>query len=161
MPSTGGEQADRAVHVLGVLADDGDAVRVAVLDQHAAVAIEHHAARRAQRQRPLVVVLGHLLELRVLDDLQHPEADRQHRKQHGDQVLEHAQPEAACGDLQRECDAISPFTAEGALLRPSPLDRSGQKFDQLKRHHADHRIAGGLPGDGGVGVPNCRKSKEH
>ena len=66
--------------VLGVLADDRDAVRVAVLDQHAAVAIEQHAARRAQRERPLVVVLGHLLELRVLHDLQHPEADGQHRR---------------------------------------------------------------------------------
>ena len=33
-------------------------------------------ARRPQRQRPLMVVLRHLLELRVLHDLQHPEAHR-------------------------------------------------------------------------------------
>ena len=57
-----------------MLAQDGDVERVAVLDQHAAVAIEHDPARRTQRQRPLVVVLGHLLELRVLGDLEEPEA---------------------------------------------------------------------------------------
>ena len=45
-----GEHRDRAIHVLGVLADDRDAVRVAVLDQHAPVAVEEHAARRTQRQ---------------------------------------------------------------------------------------------------------------
>ena len=38
------------------------------------------AARRAQRKRPLVVVLRHLLELGVLDDLEEPEADRRARR---------------------------------------------------------------------------------
>ena len=85
----GGEQADRPVQILRVLAHDRDAVGMAILDEHAAVAIEDEAARRTQRERALMVVLGHLLVLRVLDDLQHPEADRQHREHHHDDVLQH------------------------------------------------------------------------
>ena len=41
-----GEQAHRAVQILGVLAHDRDAVGAAVLDQHLQVAVEHDAARR-------------------------------------------------------------------------------------------------------------------
>ncbi len=58
------------------------------------VAIEHDPARRAQRERPLVVVLRHLLELRVLDDLQHPEADGERREDPDDGVLEDASGES-------------------------------------------------------------------
>ena len=57
-----------------MLANDRDVEGVAVLDEHPAGAIEDDAARRAQRQRALVVVLRHLLELGVLDDLEEPEA---------------------------------------------------------------------------------------
>ena len=85
------QQPDRAVQILRVLADDRDAVGVPVLDEHVAVAVEHHAARRAQRERPLVVVLGELGELLVLDDLQHPEAHGQDREQQRDDVLQDAQ----------------------------------------------------------------------
>ena len=66
MPSTVASSRTVRFEILGVLADDGDAERVAVLDEHAAVPVEDDAARRAQGERPLVVVLGHLLELRVL-----------------------------------------------------------------------------------------------
>jgi hypothetical protein len=83
-----GEELNRPVEILGVLADDRDAVRPAVVDQNLAVAIEHQTARRSEGKRPLMVVLGHLLELRVLHHLQHPEADRQHREQDGDDVLQ-------------------------------------------------------------------------
>ena len=44
-----GEQPASCGRGPGVLADDRDDERVAVLDQHAAVAVEEHAARRAQR----------------------------------------------------------------------------------------------------------------
>ena len=67
-----GQQSNGALDVFGVLAHDRDAVGVPVLDQHAAVAVEHQAARRPQRQRPLVIVLRHLGEFRVLDDLEAP-----------------------------------------------------------------------------------------
>ena len=62
--------------------DDRDVERGAVLDEHAAVAVEQHAARRPERQLALVVVLRHLLELRVLDDLEEPEAHGEQREQH-------------------------------------------------------------------------------
>src|SRR6185436_11880954 len=75
-----GQQRHRAIQILGVLADDRDRERVAVLDQHFAVAIEEHAARRPQRKRALVVVLGHLLVLRALNDLNHPETDAERGK---------------------------------------------------------------------------------
>ena len=48
-----------------------------VLDQHPSVAIEHHAARRPQRKRPLIVVFGELGVRLVLGDLKHPEAHGQ------------------------------------------------------------------------------------
>jgi hypothetical protein len=66
-----------------VLADDGDGERAAILDEYLAVAIEHDAARRAQRDGALVVVLCQLLELLVLNDLQVPEAERENREHHG------------------------------------------------------------------------------
>ena len=78
-----GKHADRPVEILGVLADDGDGERAAVFDQDLAVAIEHDTARRAQRDGALVVVLGQLLELLVLDDLQVPEAERENGEHHG------------------------------------------------------------------------------
>ncbi len=77
------QHANRPVEVLGVLADDGDGERAAIFDEHLAVAIEHHAARRAQGDRALMVVLGELLELLVLDDLQVPEAEGENRKHDG------------------------------------------------------------------------------
>ena len=87
-----GERTDGAVQILGVLADDRDAVRMPVFDHYTAVAIEHEAARRAPRERALVVVLGQLLELRVLHHLQHPEAHGQQGEQGRDHELETAQP---------------------------------------------------------------------
>ena len=69
----GGQQADRPIEIRRVQPDDRDVERRPVLDEHAAVAVEEHAARRAQRQLALMVVLGHLAELLVLDDLEEPE----------------------------------------------------------------------------------------
>ena len=70
-----------------------------------AVAIEHHAARRAQRDRALMVVLGELFELLVLDDLQVPEAEGENRKDDGTPHLQHDEPNrdaAAIFDWCRE-----------------------------------------------------------
>ncbi len=86
-----GQQPDRSIEILGVLADDGNVEGVAVLDQHFAVAVEQHAARRPQRERPLVIVLRHLLEAGVLDDLEEPETDRQRRECHDDAHLENGE----------------------------------------------------------------------
>src|SRR3712207_7259097 len=46
-----GEQLDVLFQRAAVLAHQGDVERVAVLDEEAPVAIEQHAARRAQRDR--------------------------------------------------------------------------------------------------------------
>jgi hypothetical protein len=56
-----------------VLADDRDVEGVAVLDEELAGAVVDDAARRAQGQRALVVVLRHFLELGVLNHLEEPE----------------------------------------------------------------------------------------
>ena len=77
------KHVDSPVEIFGVLADDRDGERAAVFDQHLAVAIEHDTARRAQRDRALVVVFGQLLELLVLNDLQVPEAERENGEHHG------------------------------------------------------------------------------
>ena len=134
-----------------------------------AVAIEHDAARRAQRQRPLVVVLGQLLELGVLHDLQHPEAHRQRREQHRDQDLEDRQPRADATPFFVQCHAyIRPGSLQLRLTPtrlgfahsicdlqtcliaaeprccpssggPPPLDRPGQQLGQLEGDDPDQR----------------------
>ena len=85
------EHADRVIQVLRMLAHDRDAVRVTVHHERLHVAIEHDAARRAQGERTLMVVLGHFLELLVMHDLQDPEAHRQRGEEDDDGVLEDAQ----------------------------------------------------------------------
>ena len=67
---------------------------MAVFHHHAAFAIEHEAARRPQRERALMVVLGHFVVLLVLHDLEDPEADGEERKRGGDDGLEACQSSA-------------------------------------------------------------------
>src|SRR5437762_7994678 len=86
------QHADRLVEIFRVLADDRDGEGVAVLDEDLAVAVVEHSARRAQRDRALIVVFRHLGVLVVLDDLQEPEADRQRRKHRDARDLQHGQP---------------------------------------------------------------------
>ena len=86
------EQARRAIEVLGVFAEDRNGERVPILDEDLPVAIEQHAARRAQSERPLVVVLRHLLVLVVLNDLEDPETDPERGEHHDHGELEHHQP---------------------------------------------------------------------
>src|SRR6266545_3980763 len=66
---------------------------MSILDEHLAVAVVQHAARRAQRERPLVVVLGHLLVLGVFDNLEEPEADAEDRKYRDTGDLQHGEPD--------------------------------------------------------------------
>ena len=68
-------------------------------DEDLALPIEQHAARRAQRERALVVVLGHLEELLVLQHLERPEADGEGRKADRQAVLQRAQPEMQIGAI--------------------------------------------------------------
>ena len=86
------QHANRAVEVLGVFADDRDVEGIAVLDQQAAGAVEDDAPRRAQGQRPLVVVLRHLLELGVLHHLVEPEAAGQQSEGDRHRYPQHVQP---------------------------------------------------------------------
>ena len=90
----GGERqrVQRLVEFFGLFAHERDVEAVPVLDQHLAVTIEQHAARRRQRQSAEMVFFGHLAELLVLGDLENPESDRQRRKRHRDDVLQHRQP---------------------------------------------------------------------
>ena len=95
------EQPDRFVEVLDLLGHDRDVERVAVLDEHAAVTIEQHAARRAERNGPQMVVLGHLAVLLVVGHLREPEADPERDEHHGDDVLNRRQPEARIPPIVR------------------------------------------------------------
>ncbi len=69
------QQQERLLQIGHLLANDGDVQRIAVLDQHMAVAVKHHTARCAEVQRALVIVLRHLGEASMLPDLEVPEAD--------------------------------------------------------------------------------------
>ena len=84
------QHADRAIEILGVFADDRDVEGVAVLDQQLAGAVVDDAARRAQRQRALVVVLRHFLELGVLHHLEEPEPAGEQAEGHADRHPQHA-----------------------------------------------------------------------
>jgi hypothetical protein len=88
------QHADRAIDVLGVLADDGNRERVPIVDEHLAVSVVKHTARRAQRERPLVIVCGHFLVLGVLDDLQEPEADAERGKHDHAGHLQYGEPDS-------------------------------------------------------------------
>ena len=89
-----GEQAQRLVEVARLLADERDVEGVLVLDEHLAVAVEQHAARRRQRQAAAVVVLRHLVELLVLGDLKDPERHRQRGEERRHDRLNPGQPQA-------------------------------------------------------------------
>ena len=72
-----GQQVDRPVEVLDLLPHERDIERVAVLDQHLTVAVEHDPTRRTQRDAALMVILGHLEKPRVLAHLEMPEPDEE------------------------------------------------------------------------------------
>jgi hypothetical protein len=93
-PKRGGEQADGAIQILSVLANDGDTVRMTILYEDLTISVEDDAARRAKREGPLVIVLGEFLEFGVLNDLENPEADDQNGENGRDQRLEDRQPGA-------------------------------------------------------------------
>jgi len=70
---------------------------VPVLDQEPAVPVEKHPAGRAQGERPLMVVLRHLIVFGVLNNLQDPEADPQRGKHDDD------------GDLKGDESLVDPL----------------------------------------------------
>ena len=77
-------------------------------------------------QRPLVVVLGHLLELRVLHHLQHPEADRQHGEQHRD---------------RRTCRTVRRLVTPAAIFRDGCRHLNFTRFYRLIASAASGRRA--------------------
>jgi hypothetical protein len=132
-----GEQADGAIQILRVFADDRDGEGVPVRDQHPVVAIEQNAARRTQRERALVVVLSHLLELRMLDDLDEPEAQRQHGKDDDGGQLHHRQPDADSSSIfwnSHLRPALHPASY------PAPLGHSRKGLDDRECNHPGHGI---------------------
>jgi hypothetical protein len=102
--------------------DDGDVERRPVLDEHAAVAIEEHAARRAEGQLALMVVLGHLAELLVLDDLEEPERAGEEQEARDGAHLQH-------GDAPDRNLAFFRLSDDGhGLLVQSPVDAEPLPF---------------------------------
>src|SRR6187200_65954 len=75
--------------------------------------IEQDSARRPQRQLALVIVLRHLLELRMLNDLEEPEAHGEQRKQHDGHDLKD-------GDARRQRLALF-WYSHGGLLSATSL----------------------------------------
>jgi hypothetical protein len=59
------------------------------------------AARRGQRQPPEMILLGHLAELLMLHDLEHPEGDRQRREENGNDVLKPGEPHGEAAAVLR------------------------------------------------------------
>ena len=82
-----------------------------------AVAIEHDAARRPQRDGALMIVLGELLELLVLHDLEVPEAERENREDDGKAHLQHHEPN---GDAPTIFDGCREFRHRYPISTPNP-----------------------------------------
>ena len=103
-----------------------------VLDQHRAGAIQQHAARRAQRQRPLMVVLGQFLVALVLDHLEEPEAHPQDGEHDDGPHLQR---------LQAEGDAAAIFGyRHGNFSTCSPAHSLGRR-DNRRRSIAPGRLS--------------------
>jgi hypothetical protein len=141
-----------------VLSDDGDAEGLPVLDQQLSVAVEDDPARRPQREQPLMVVFGKFLELRVPDDLQHPEAHGKRREHHRDEVLQHGEANADAPPFFNECHSSLP--AQAAAAHPPPFNRSRQKVSHLKRQDADYCVSEGLTRHRRVGGAELPKAQE-
>src|SRR4029453_6680837 len=166
-----GEQTNGSIDVLGMLANDGDAVRVTVLDKPAPRGNEHQASGRTKGQGALVVFLGHLVKLGVLDDLQHPEADGQHREDHDHAVLQRRQahrdlPPVFNYGHSRYLASVPSFgfptlSSNSSPLCPSTLDSTWQPFDQPKRQDAYPSIAQGLAHNRRVRVPETPQIQQH
>ena len=116
-----GEEGDGGLDILGLLAGQRDVERVAVLGQHAPVAVEHGAARGGQNQGALVVVLGKPPVLVVLDDLEPPEAGGEGREDQHDAPPPHRQQqgEAVARPLPRTRFETARY-AHRIGLRPGP-----------------------------------------
>src|SRR5215212_4316493 len=131
------------LEVLGVLANDGNGEGMTVVDQNFAVAIEQHATRSTQRQRPLVIVLRHFDVLLPLYDLQNPEADRQRRKDRDHGNLQHHQPAGNTSSIlsyRHNC-----YLRDGTVSRIPPYLNSDSRSRSSSSsattlHHSGQRL---------------------
>lgn len=130
-----------------------------ILHEHSAVTIEDHASRGPEGEDPLVVVVGHFGVLRVLDDLQHPEAHRKHCKQRDRRVPHNHEPRGEAPPVFNWpifthhvlWFVLVPLPTDSSPLCSPALERTGQPLDRLKRGDPNHRIAHGLTRHGGEG----------
>src|SRR5262249_6028753 len=134
----GGQHPHGLRDVVSVLAIDRHREGMPVVDQHLAVAIEQHAARGAQREGPLIVVLGQLDVRVALDDLEEPEAEAEHREERDDA---HLQRREAGGDSTAifswwHVVTRSWISMSASPRDPPPLHHTRHRFDERERHGA-------------------------
>src|SRR5260370_977753 len=80
------------LHLSWIVAKEEHAERRPVVHQHAAIAVQHAAARRDHGNVTHAIALGHGAVLVGIDDLQLPKADQQHADHSHDDVGSHRQP---------------------------------------------------------------------
>ena len=71
---------------LGIIAQQQDAEGRIVVDQHAAFAIQHRAARRNDRNRAHAIFFRQIGEMPGINDLQLPEAEQQNQRHANSEV---------------------------------------------------------------------------
>jgi len=76
----------------GIVAKEEDAKGRAIVDEDAAIAIEHAAARGDDGDGTDAIAFGHLAVLIGINDLQFPEAEQQHTDHSHNDVGRHCQP---------------------------------------------------------------------
>ena len=76
----------------GIVAEEQNGKRGTIVDQDAAIAIEHASARRDDGNGANAILFGHLAVLVAVDDLQFPEAEQQQADHAHDDVGDDGEP---------------------------------------------------------------------
>ncbi len=146
----GGQPPDRIAQVARIrtlFPDDRDRVRVVVLDEHLPVAVEQHAARRAERNGAQLVALRHFQVLLVLRDLEDPEADGEERQTDNRHAPKDAQadqqPLAIFKGDGRQHDSVYRLPFPPLQPRSAALPARGEARQHLAELEGD-QPAGGI-----------------
>jgi hypothetical protein len=76
----------------GIVTEEKNAERRAIIDEHAAIAIEHASAGSDDGNGTDAILFGHLAVLVLIDDLEFPEAQEQQANHAHDDVGDYGEP---------------------------------------------------------------------
>ncbi len=112
-------------HLHRLIAEEEDAERRPVVNKHAAIAVQHAAARCDHRNVTHVVALGHRAVFVSVNDLELPKAEQQHADHSYDDVGSHGQPplrqSIVVAEPVRHENPAREYFFSGLLARSGPV----------------------------------------